>query len=208
MYTQDNILLTLSYLLGERTVPTQNVDSRKKFIQDSLKEAHQAYRWKFANVITTATFDSQAIALATTFDPQHSLRISYGTDYSNLEEIDASDEVFFQDGSRRFWLVNDGDGSYTIRTNDTDIVEVKLDYQDQAPAINATIATAYPNDMTIALGARRWVKFAQNPDADISSDETLFQKRLGEDIAANQIAQPRKVRKTAQTRGGHATGDF
>jgi hypothetical protein len=85
---------------------------------------------------------------------------------------------------------------------------VVVKYQSKAPTVSTSVYTPYPSKNTIALGSRRYVKMSQNPDADISQDEALFQQRLGQDIAAHQIAQPRKKRPSRQSRYGARTGDF
>ena len=48
MVTQTQILNTLTYLMGERTVPSTALEGRKDFIQRSLEEVYRAYPWAFA----------------------------------------------------------------------------------------------------------------------------------------------------------------
>jgi len=127
-----------------------------------------------------------------------------------LEEIDAGDKDRVAAGSRAFWLNSNGDGTYNLQTKDTDVPSIIFGYQSLAPTLDTagTVGTPYPNAMTLALGARRFVKLGQNPDADISQDQALFKQYLNQDIAAEQIPHARKRRNTRQRLTGRSTGDF
>jgi hypothetical protein len=86
------------------------------------------------------------------------------------------------------------------------VTPVDITYQAPAPTLDSagTIGTAYPSGSTLTLGARRYVKLGQNPDADISQDQKIFENRLAADIAAVQVPSPRRKRKTP----AYNTGDF
>lgn len=209
MFNQDNILVTLSYLVGERTVPATGVDSRRDFIQSTLEEALRAYRWRFQQAIATVAVVGGVASLPSGIDMSHGINATYvyGSTELPLDEIAVEDRASYAPGSDVFYLTGDGSGSYVLRTKNTTASTLVLDYQRSAPSINASVATLYPNKNTLALGARRYLKLSQNPDADISQDEQLFQKRLSEDIAAAQVPAPRRRRQTAASRSGYRTGD-
>lgn len=195
MINQTTILETLSYLLGENSVPTSSVvDSRKRFIQHTLEEIYRAYPWTFAQGTATLTFSSGLATMPADFDSQHKV-YSYFTDGSDqtvVTEINVGDQDMWQTGDYKFWIEPLDETTYLLKTKDTNYTDLVIKYQKEVPTINASVYTAFPDANTVALGARRYVKLGQNPDADISQDEALFQKRLTENIAAQQLGRPLK----------------
>lgn len=210
MISQTNVLTTLAYLLGERSVNSTTSAPRADFIQETLNEAYAAYPWRFANSKSTITLTSGIATMPTNFDISHKLTIAWlsGTDEIKLEEIDPSDTGLVNDGDNAAWLEPLSTGYFTLNTKDTTPTSVTVKYQSKAPTLSDSVQTAYPNKMTLALGARRYVKLGQNPDADISQDEAIFRKRLDADIAAHQVPGPRKKRQSAQSRTGSTTGEW
>ena len=211
---QPGLLQTIAYLMGERTVNSTTSTSRADFLQKTLSEAYQAYPWKFAHTNATLSISSGIATLPTAVDYQHAIRAYFypsgQTQETYLEEIDAGDKDRVAAGSRAFWLNSNGDGTYNLQTKDTDVPSIIFGYQSLAPTLDTagTVGTPYPNAMTLALGARRFVKLGQNPDADISQDQALFKQYLNQDIAAEQIPHARKRRNTRQRLTGRSTGDF
>lgn len=199
MTNQTQAMETLSYLLGENNVPTSSVAvSRRNFIQKSLEEVYRAYPWSFAENIVTLSFSGGTATLPTDFDDQHKIYSYFyaGDTQTELREINIGDSDMWVTGDNKFWLEHVGDGIYAIKTKDTAYDTAVVKYQEKPPTINASVYTPFNDVMTIALGARRYVKMGQNPDADISQDEALFQKRLGENVAAVQVNRPlRKGRR-------------
>jgi hypothetical protein len=198
MITETDVLTTLSYLMGERTVPTTAIEGRKDFIKRTLEEIYRAYPWPFAKVTETIAVSNFAATLATTFDPQHKLAVYFldGDLQTNLDEINPGDQDMYEDSDRKFWVESTGNNDYTIKIKDTDVSSIVAKYQTFAPDINASVGTPFQDRTTIALGARRYIKLGENPDADISQDEALYQKRLNENIASQQLARPlRRNRK-------------
>lgn len=190
---------TLSYLLGENTVPTSNVaTSRRNFIQRTLEEIYRAYPWPFAGGTATLTIASGLATMPTDFDYQHKAYAYFynGDTQTGLEEINVGDSDMYVTNQYKFWLEPIDEQTYALKTKDTVYDTAVVKYQTVAPTINASVYTPFPDPMSIALGARRYVKLGQNPDADISQDEALFQKRLNESIAAVQVNRPlRKGRR-------------
>ncbi len=199
--------------MGERTVNATTSASRADFLQKTLVEAYQAYPWKWNRAVSPITLVSGIATLPTNYDVSHELRVYY-TDPSGNEtyynEIDSGDRDKVQDGSRAFWLFPNSDGTFVIKSKDTAFPNLNASYQQTAPVLDAggLTGTPYPNPITLALGARRYVKLAQNPDADISQDQALFKQDLAQDISAEQIPHARKRRNSRQTLTGRSTGDF
>jgi hypothetical protein len=195
MINQTTILETLSYLLGENSVPTSSIiDSRKRFIQHTLEEIYRSYPWTFAQGTATLTFASGLATMPSDFDSQQKVYSYFnnGDQQTTVTEINVGDQDMWETGDYKFWIEPLDETTYLLKTKDNNYTDLTIKYQKQVPTINASIATPFPDAMTIALGARRYVKLGQNPDADISQDEALFQKRLTENIAAQQLGRPLK----------------
>lgn len=205
------ILTTLAYLMGERSVNASTSTPRTDFIQKTLEECYQSYPWRFATANATLVVSGGIATLPTNFDVSNPMYASYftGTTELDLDEIDPADKDQVNDGDRKFWLTAQSDGTFLLNTKDS-IDNTVVSYQKIAPTLDAsgTIGTPYPNAMTIAQGARRYVKLGQNPDADISQEERKFEKMLSKDIASQQVPSPRKNRRTRQSVAGSRTGDF
>lgn len=210
-YNQTEILTTLARLLGERSVNATTSTSRADFIQETLTEAYQAYPWRFARTNATLSISSGIATLPTNYDDNQPAQAKFDNGVTvKLDAIDPDDEGDVTDGDRAVWIEAIDDDRYILNTKDSDVSTVRFRYQKRPPILDSagTITTPYPNKMTIALGARRYVKLGQNPDADISQDEKIFQNRLSADIAFHQVPAPRKRRKTAQSQTGSHTGEF
>lgn len=209
MITETDVLTTLSYLMGERTVPTTAIEGRKDFIKRTLEEIYRAYPWPFAKTTETIAISSFTASLATTFDPQHKISVYFldGDIQTNLEEINPGDQDMYEDSDRKFWVENVGGTNYAIKIKDTDISSIVAKYQTVAPDINASVGTPFQDRTTIALGARRYIKLGENPDADISQDEALFQKRLNENIASQQLSRPLRRNRKIYYANNYRLGD-
>lgn len=208
---QSDILTTLAYLLGERSVNATTSAPRADFVQQTLVEAYQAYPWRFARTNATLTISNGIATLPTDYDDSHLAHVKFNNGVeTELDLVDPDDAEDLNDGDRATWIEAVGDDVFVIKTKDADVTTALVRYQKKAPVLDSsgTVVTPYPNKMTIALGARRYVKLGQNPDADISQDEKIFQNKLSQDIAFQQVNAPRKRRKTAQTQTGTSTGDW
>lgn len=208
---QSDILTTLAYLMGERTVNATTSTSRADFIQQTLEECYAENAWRFARSNATLTISSGIATLPTDFDISNPINFSFitGTTELDLDEIDVVDKDQVNDGDRKVWLTSSG-SRFIANTKDTTPTQLLVAYSTIAPVLDSagTISTPYPNKMTIALGARRYVKLGQNPDADISQDQKLFEKMLAKDMSGDQIPAPRKQRRTRQQQRQTHTGDF
>jgi len=208
---QSDILTTLAYLLGERSVNATTSAPRADFVQQTLVEAYQAYPWRFARTNATLSISNGIATLPTNYDDSQTAHVKFnnGVD-TELDLVDPDDAEDLANGDRAAWIESVADDVFVIKTKDTDVTTALVRYQKKAPVLDSsgTVVTPYPNKMTIALGARRYVKLGQNPDADISQDEKIFQNKLSQDIAFQQVNAPRKRRKTAHSQTGSNTGDF
>jgi hypothetical protein len=207
--TQNQVLETLSYLLGENSVPTSSVaDSRRNFIQKTVEEVYRAYPWVFAGTTATLSIVDGVATLPSNFDSQQKIYAYFysGDQQTALTEINIGDSDMYTDGQYRYWVEYE-DGAYVIKTKDTNYDTAVTKYQSSPPQLSATVTTPFNDAMTLALGARRYVKLGQNPDADISQDEALFQKRLNENIAAAQVNRPLKKHRKIYYANNYRMGE-
>ncbi len=205
---QTDYMLTLSYLLGERTIPSSGVESRRTFIQETLNEIYRAYPWSWASNRASLSVDAGVATLATTFDAQHKLEAYFysGDIQINMEEIPETDQPNYLDGDHKYWIENQSDGTYLLKTKDTGVTDVVVQFQTIPPTVNASITSPFDDTMTVGLGARRYVKLSQDPNADVSQDEALFQKRLQENISAVQVNRPTRHVKIKAFMNNHRVG--
>lgn len=205
--TSTDVLTTLAHLMGERTVQASTSAPRLTFIQNTLEEVHRAYKWPFANVKTTLTVNAGVASLSSNFDFQHGIEAFFtqGTSQIALHDINSTDQTGYQTGDYRYWLEPTGDDTFSLNTKDTNYSSIYVEYQSKAPTLSTTVATPV-DDMLLALGARRYIKLSQDPNADIGQDEALFQKRLTEAIAATQVSNPKRRARFLSQANGHRMG--
>jgi hypothetical protein len=206
--TQQDLLLTLTYFMGESSIPTAATESRKNFIQRTLEEVYRAYPWSFASVTTTLTFTNGQATMPDDFDDQHKV-YSYkqsGSNQYEVKEINFGDQDLYEEGDNKFWMLSDTSDGYTINTKDG-TTSVTIKYQSKCPMLSANTNTSFADQTTVALGAKRYVKLGQNPDADVSQDEALFQKRLTENIAAANVNRPLRKHRSRYASNGYRLGE-
>lgn len=195
--------------MGESAVPPTAATPRKNFIQKSLNEVYRAYEWPFASAKETLTLTNGSATLPTDFDAQHKIYAYFynGDNQYEVKEINIGDSDQFMDGDNKIWVETDGSGGFTINTKDTSYTSLTVKYQTLPPTLSDVVSTPFPDDMVIALGAKRYVKMGQNPDADVSQDEALFQKRLNENIAATQVNRPLRKHRSVYNANGYRLGE-
>lgn len=185
-YTQDDYLLTMSYMLGETSVPSA-VEDRKQFIQKTLDEAYRYTNWDWNKTTVTLPLTSGIASLPsyTQLNPDLDVRVvNGGTNADNVftqvpyEELD-----LYGQGNYKYWLTGSV-GSYLINSTEADsTLTVRL--SKMAPIVNASITSDFPSTTVIAQGALRYYYKAQDPEYDVSQDQALFQQGL-EDLSRAQ----------------------
>lgn len=189
---QTDVLQDMSYLLGEASVPTSGIDDRKRFIQRGLERIARLYDFDEMYALATVSltlsgrFYTGSLPSDSGESPDMDVRvINNGTndDYV-FEKIPYEDQDKYQAGDYKYWLTGSAN-DYTINTRD-DVGAVAVRYLQKAPTINASISTTFPSSMVIARAALVYYRQAENPLADISQDEALFQRELEEVIARQQ----------------------
>lgn len=203
----NDALLTLAYLVGERSIQSTTTPQRTKFLQKTVDEVYRAFKWPFATARTSLAVVGGVASLPTTFDFQHGVEAYFyqGDTATDLALIEESDSADWSDGDYKVWLETQTNGTFLLKTHDT-IDNVTVQFQQKAPTLAASTAVPFDDDMLIALGARRYVKLSQDPNADIVQDEDLFQKRLTETIAATQVGNPKRRIRFVNNANGYRLG--
>lgn len=206
---QTQVMTELSYLLGERTVPTSGTEDRKGFINTTLKEIYRAYPWEWA--MTTATFSlTSGIASlpsgALVDRPLDVREIVSGSDNDNVyAQVTYQEQDNFNQGDYRYWITGTPD-NYQINTKE-DNATITVRYQVEAPTLDdaGAVTTPFPSANVVALGALRYIRMGENPQADISQEETLFRNRLEEYMGLARRNNPKR-RRSIQSVNNHNTG--
>jgi hypothetical protein len=194
---QTDVLLDLSYLLGESSIPTSGIDDRKAFIQRGLQRIVRLYDFDEMYALATVSltlgsnaFYSGALPADAAESPDLDVRvINPGTndDYV-FEKVPYEDQDKAITGDYKYWLTGSAN-DYTMTTRD-DVSNVVVRYLQTAPTINASISTTFPSSIVIARAALVYYRQAENPMADIAQDEALFKTELEEVIARQNRNRP------------------
>lgn len=206
---QTQVMQTLSYLRGERTIPTTNVEGRKDFIQRTLEEVYAAFPWKCTELESNLSVVSGIATLPSGVSLDHEIYASVLDGSTEIEhaQIDSKDRHKASAGDNVWWLSHIADGRLQLNTKEA-IDSVIVRAHSVAPEINASVSTPFNDRMTLALGANRFVKVSEDPDADISQDEALFVNRLNGNISNEQRSEATQDIETLQTLTGHYTGEI
>lgn len=189
---QTDVLQDMSYLLGEASVPTSGIDDRKRFIQRGLERIARLYdfdeMYALATVSMTLSGNFYTGSLPSDSGESPALDVRVINTGSNddyvFTKIPYEDQDKAQAGDYKYWMTGSAN-DYTISTRD-DVGSVTVRYLQKAPTINASVSTTFPSSMVIARAALVYYRQAENPLADISQDEALFQRELEEVIARQQ----------------------
>lgn len=189
---QTDVLQDMSYLLGEASVPTSGIDDRKRFIQRGLERIARLYdfdeMYALATVSMTLSGNFYTGSLPSDSGESPALDVRVINTGSNddyvFTKIPYEDQDKAQAGEYKYWMTGSAN-DYTISTRD-DVGSVTVRYLQKAPTINASVSTTFPSSMVIARAALVYYRQAENPLADISQDEALFQRELEEVIARQQ----------------------
>lgn len=205
---QNDILLDMSYLLGEQSVPSSGIEDRKRFIDRALERIYRAYDFEEFKAIATVSITSGVGSLPSDIGESPDLDVRVINAGSNddyvFDQIPYEDQDNYRDGDYKYWLTGSA-GAYSLNTKD-DIANVIVRYTQEAPSVNASISTTFPSAMTVARGALVYYKQAENPLADISQDEALFQQELQEVIQKQIRNRPVGRAISVMEKNGHFTG--
>lgn len=202
----------LSYLLGESSVPSSGVDDRKRYIQLALDRVYRAYDFPMDKAVVTVPMVNGIATLPTTVhqDAIIDARIvgsGVGTDMI-FNQIDYSDNDSWPQGQNKYWLTG-YEGTYILNSSETGTTNtLTLFFENVSPQINASIGTPFPSSMCLARGALVYYRQSEDPQADVSQEEYLFQMELNEVIAQYNRSRPQQRAKTLHEAAGSYIGDI
>lgn len=195
--TLTDVQQDLSFLEGNQTVPSSGIDDWTRFIQRTLEEAWRQYPWEFAKTLATVSMSSGIGTLASgaMIDAVYDVRfINSGVGDDHIyTQIPYEEQDEYAPGTYRFWVT--GTPMNPVLNTKESESPLTVWYKSVPPQINASVTARFPDSMVIALGAQRWVRRAENPQADISQEEEIFQKRLEELWGWQNRQKPRKARR-------------
>lgn len=208
---QTTVLLDLSYLLGESSVPSSGTEDRKRFIQLALERCYRAYDFPFNKVTATIPLVGGIATLPTNVHQDSVIDIrevvaGVGNDkvysvtpYGMLDD--------YSSGQHRYALTG-YEGNYIITTSETTDTTLQLYYETTAPVINGSVSTPFPSSTALARGALVYYRQAEDPQADISQEEYLFQQELDEVISQYNRSRPQPRAVTLHEASGTYPGDI
>ena len=209
--TLTTVMTDLSYMLGETSVPTTGTEDRQRFIQLALERAYRAYDFPFSKVLATVAMVAGVATLPSNVHQDSIIDIrlvnsGVGDDYifTSLPYGQLDD---YQTGSYKYRLTG-YEGSYVLTSSETSNGTLSLYYQTTAPQINASISTPFPSSMALVRGALIYQRQAEDPQADISQEEALFQNELDEVISQYNRSRPQPRAITLHEASGTYVGDI
>lgn len=219
--TLDQVMSDLSVLLGETSVPTPYTIDRTTFIQRTLERVYRAFNWDLATINATIVLASGIASLpgdVNINDPIMDVRIKndkpglgVGGDfiftkipYEQQDEYGPGDYVYWITGGPGAYILNTAQNGSSVTAN----AALSVRYMQVAPVINLSIGTPFPSSMCLARGALAYYRQAEDPQADISQVEALFQLELQEVIATQNRNEPDRPAIGRHVRRGTYIGDI
>jgi hypothetical protein len=210
--TQTTVMQDLSYLLGESSVPSTGTEDRQRFIQIALERCYRAYDFPFNKLTATVQMANGVASLPTNVHQDAKL------DVRIVGSGVGDDKVFTQVGyesvddypsGQYAYALTGYEGAYLLTSSErTDNSVLTVRYETTAPVINASISTPFPSSMCLARGALVYYRQAEDPQADISQEEYIFQQELDEVIAQYNRSRPQPRGKTLHEVQGTYPGDI
>lgn len=205
----------LAYLLGEQSAPStssSDYDQRSRFIQVALERAYRAYDFPMNKLVATVAAVSGVATLPTTVLQDSVLdvrEVVSGSDNDKIYRfIDYSQQDSFGEGDYVAWLEG-YEGTYVLKTSETSSSPVlTVQFSSVVPTLNASITSPFPSSMALARGALIYMRQSEDPQADISQEEALFQQELDEIISAYNRARPRQRMVTKHEDNNTYIGDI
>lgn len=192
--SQTTVLADLSYLLGETSVPTTGTEDRQRFIQLALERCYRAYDFPFNKVNATVQMTLGVATLPTNIHQDSILdirTINSGVGNDNVYSPVPYASLDNYPTSQYRYRLTGYEGAYVLQSSETTTSAVlTIRYETTTPVINASITTPFPSSMALARGALVYLRQAEDPQADISQEEYIFQQELDEVIAQYNRSRP------------------
>lgn len=212
LITQTDVQQDLSFLLGETAVPSSGTEDRQRFIQRALDRVYRAYNWPMNKVVATVAMVGGIATLPSNVHQDSILDIrevvaGVGTDHV-YTQVPFGDVENYPQNTYNYRMTG-FEGAYLLTSSETQTsTTLQLYFETTTPIINASIPTPFPSSMGLARGALVYYRQAEDPQADISQEEYLFQLELEEVIAQYNRSRPQPRAKTVQEVQGTYMGDI
>ncbi len=203
--TQTQVLQDLSYLLGESAIPNNGIEDRKTFIQRALERAYRLHDFPMNKVTATVALIGGTATLPSSAGQDSKLDVRDSN--AVYDQIPYESQQSYARGSHKYWLEGyEGTGTYLIKSNDTDVT-LKVRFTTTTPLINGSVSTPFGSSMALARGALVYYRQSEDPQADISQDEAIFQQEVDEVWKRYRRSRPQRRTKDLHEASGTYVGD-
>jgi hypothetical protein len=204
--TQTQVLQDLSFLLGESAIPNNGIEDRKTFIQRALERVYRLHDFPMNKITATVALISGTATLPSTLGQDSKIDARDGQN-NVFDQIPYEEQQNYIKGSHKYWLEGyEGSNTYFLKSLDADVV-LKLRFTTTVPLINGSISTPFGSSMALARGALVYYRQAEDPQADISQDEAIFQEEVDEVWKRYRRSRPQKRIKDLYEVNGTFVGD-
>lgn len=177
--TQTQVLQDLSYLLGESAIPSNGIEDRKTFVQRALERAYRLHDFPMNKITATVALVAGTATLPATVGQDSKMDVRDGQN-NVFDQVPYEAQQNYEKGSYKYWLEGyEGTNSYFLKSNDNNVT-LKIRFTTTVPLINGSISTPFGSSMALARGALVYYRQAEDPQADISQDEAIFQQEVDE----------------------------
>jgi len=203
----------LSYLLGESSVPPSGTEDRQRFVAMALERAYRSYDFPFTKATATVSVASGIATLPAAIRQDSILDVRVLTSGANADNVYQQIPYEYQDnyaaGTYKYWLTGqEGTGTYLLNTSESGTPLLTIRYTTTTPSINASVTTPFPSSMCLARGALVYFRQAEDPNADLSQEEALFQKELEEVISQYNRSRPQRRGRSVHEAASTYPGDI
>lgn len=209
---QTTVMQDLSYLLGETSVPTTGTEDRQRFVQLALERAYRAYDFPFNKITATVAMVNGIATLPTNVHQDSVLDIrviNSGVGDDNIFTSVPYGDLDDYPSSQYKYRLTGYEGNYVLTSSENSLsATLTIYYETTAPVINASISTPFPSSMALARGALIYIRQGEDPQADVSQEEYLFQLELDEVIAQFNRSRPQPRGITLHEALGTYPGDI
>lgn len=211
MVTQSDILLDLSYLMSETSIPASGIDDRKRFVNNAIEKVWNKFNFKAAATQATLSLTNGVGTLSSlknggVLDLRQKVA-GVNTDFV-FDLIEYEDQDKYDADAYVYWITGN-DGGYFINTNQVGLPAVNINYIPKAPVLSAATDTVpFGGSMLYAKGALVEVRQSQNPMADVTPETAEFDKSIMELVRQESKSRPQRRVKSIMEVCGSRTGEI
>lgn len=206
----NDILLPLSNLLGEETIPNPVPTSRANAVQAAVNRFARLYDFDWEMQTFTVTLTNNVGTLDPTIELDANLRVWFpvaGLDNdTNLDEVPYSEFDQYTAGDNKYCIIYTPNSATQIQITEP-LATVNVRATLAAPTISSTVGIAIDDPWVVAYFALVFAKKFDDKDADVSVEEATAQQALQELISRENKNNPVKRAVSIMEVKGHRTGE-